>query len=229
MSSGFFGFFAHAGVLRVLEDEGLLPDSASGSSAGALVTGLWASGLSSRDVARELVEVSRRDFWDPALGPGFLRGRLFRQRLEAQLAVRTFAECRIPVAMSVFDMASRETHVLEHGELAPAIQASCTVPFLFHPVRHHGRAFLDGGILDRPGLAGVKRRRVLHHHLPSRSPWRAFVDVPRRDGLVALVIDNLPRSGPFRLKAGHRALDVATRAARTALDRVVSDGLVRVT
>jgi NTE family protein len=102
------------------------------------------------------------------------------------------------------------------------------VPFLFHPVRHQGSALLDGGILDRPGIAGVKHgRRVLHHHLPSGSPWRRFVTVPRRVGLVALVIDDLPRSGPFSLAAGRRALDVASRATVAALASKVTSGVVR--
>ncbi|MGB1581430.1 MAG: patatin-like phospholipase family protein, partial [Nevskiales bacterium] len=44
MSSGFFGFFAHSGMLSALEDEGLTPARLSGSSAGALTAALWASG-----------------------------------------------------------------------------------------------------------------------------------------------------------------------------------------
>jgi NTE family protein len=36
LSPGFFGFFAHAGVVRALEEAGLVPAAAGGSSAGAL-------------------------------------------------------------------------------------------------------------------------------------------------------------------------------------------------
>src|SRR5215470_4734378 len=97
MSSGFFGFYAHAGVLRVLEDESLLPARASGSSAGALATGMWASGASSSDLIVELNRLARSDFWDPAPGFGLLRGARFRELLARLLPVRTFAECRIPV------------------------------------------------------------------------------------------------------------------------------------
>jgi hypothetical protein len=39
LSSEFFGFFAHAGVVSVLEPEGLLPARVVGSSAGALTGG----------------------------------------------------------------------------------------------------------------------------------------------------------------------------------------------
>lgn len=228
MSSGFFGFFAHTGVLSVLEDEGLLPERLAGSSAGALVTGAWAAGLSSRALADELMALRREDFWDPFPGLGLLRGDLFRRRLERILPVHTFAECRRPLTISVYDLASRRTRVIAEGSLALAIQASCTVPFLFHPRWLAGRPLLDGGIADRPGLAGVPvGNRVLHHHLASRSPWRRkqspSMAVPRRAGLCALVIEPLPRLGPFRLAEGRRAYELARSATRAALEMPASE------
>ena len=219
MSSGFFGFYAHTGVIRVLEDEGLLPARAAGASAGALVTAVWSAGVESARLCERLRSLQRSDFWDPGPGLGFLRGRRFASLLEALLPVRTFAECRIPLALSVFDVATRATRVLSSGLLAPAIQASCTVPGMFHPVRHDGRALYDGGILDRPGLAGVPPgERVFYHHLSSR--WLGF-GVPRRAGMVALEIEALPGPDPFRLHRGRLAMDLASAGMRRALQRPV--------
>jgi NTE family protein len=148
------------------------------------------------------------------------------------LPVRTFAECRRPLTISVYDLARRRTRVLAEGPLALAIQASCTVPLLFHPRWLEGRPLLDGGIADRPGLAGVPAgARVLHHHLASRSPWRRqqslSMAVPRRAGLCALVIEPLPRLGPFRLAEGRRAYELARAATRAALALPASE-VVRV-
>jgi NTE family protein len=223
MSSGFFGFFAHAGMLSVLEDEALVPSRVTGSSAGALVGATWASGVDAMGLADELLGLERSDFWDPGFGPGILRGRLFHERLERLLRAKTFDGCRVPFALSVFDVRTRTTHVLERGPLNAAVRASCAVPLLFHPVRIEGRSYLDGGILDRPGLHGMPKAetRVLFHHLTSRSPWRNKLELPRRDGMVTLAIEDLPRSGPFRLDAGRRAFHVAREATRRALDRVV--------
>jgi len=233
LSAGFFGFFAHSGMLSVLEDAGLLPARVSGASAGALVGGLWAAGLDAPVLIDELTRLRRDDFWDPGIGFGLLRGERFRARLEQLLPVADFDACRVPTALSVYDLFSRSTRVVESGALAPAIQASCTLPVLFQPTWHEGRPLMDGGILDRPGLDGVPDgARVLHHHLASRSPWRrrgsATLEPPNRTGLVAMVIEGLPRSGPFRLDAGVRAIDAARRATRLALDRPAEDGLVRV-
>jgi NTE family protein len=234
MSSGFFGFFAHAGMLTVLEQEGLVPTGLAGSSAGALVAGLWGAGLPMPHVARALVELRRDEFWDPGLGAGLLKGDLFRSRLEALLPVQHLEQCRVPVALSVFDLASRRTRVVESGPLAPALQASCALPLMFQPVRVNGRLSSDGGIADRPGLAGVPEgRRVLAHHLSSKSPWRRAGDPdlkpPRRDRLVSLVIDGLVRVNPFQLGNGRRAYEQAALATSAALDRVPVDGVVSLT
>lgn len=233
MSAGFFGFFAHSGMLAALEDAGLRPARVSGASAGALVGGLWAAGLDAPALLDELTRLRREDFWDPALGFGLLRGRRFRERLESILPAKDFSECRVPALISVYDVWSRRTEVLSHGELAPAIQASCTLPGLFHPTWYRGRPLLDGGILDRAGLQGVSHgTRVLHHHLASRSPWRrkrsAALLPPKRDGLTAVVISGLPRSGPFRLHHGRAAMELARREMSRALDEPVRDGVVSV-
>jgi NTE family protein len=107
------------------------------------------------------------------------------------------------------------------------------VPLLFHPIWVDGRPLLDGGIADRPGLDGLPAgERVLHHHLASRSPWRRpgspSMDVPARDGLLSLVIEGLPRVGPFRLEHGPRAFEAARRSAQEALGRRAHGGAVRV-
>lgn len=218
-------------MLSVLEDEGLLPSRLSGSSAGALVAAAWASGVSSHALADELRALRREHFWDPAPGAGLLRGRLFEDRLRALLSPR-FEACRTPVAVSVHDVIARKTRVIDSGDLPRAVRASCAVPAMFHPVWHEGRLFVDGGVSDRPGLAGMRAERVLFHHLSSRSPWRRraspALSVPRKPGLCTLVIDDLPRVGPYRLAAGMRAFERARAATARALDAPVVEGAVRV-
>jgi NTE family protein len=229
MSSGFFGFFAHTGMLTALLEAGLAPVRVTGSSAGALVGGLWAAGLEPAEARASLEGLTREAFWDPGVGLGVLRGRKFRALLDALLPRASFAETRVPFAASVYDPLARATVVVAEGAIAPAIHASCAVPFLFQPVRIGRRFYLDGGVADRPGLVGMPREgRVLYHHLASRSPWRshASMGIPRRPGLVALAIHGLPRPTPFDLAAGPPAIDLAYARTRQALDRPVEDGVV---
>jgi NTE family protein len=243
LSSGFFGFFAHAGVLGVLEQERLLPARLCGSSAGALVGGLFAAGLPASTIREQLLALRRDDFWDPRPGLGLLRGDRFRARLDELLSVGgvgTFEACSRPLAVSAWDPLARETVVLRSGPLAPAIQASGSVPFLFQPVRLGGRWLFDGGIGDRHGLAGAPpvgapgdpAPRVLYHHLTSRSPWRRAsspaLQVPDRPGLVAVALYGLPRPGPFRLERGAEAMALAAEGMRAALGRPPEEGLAAV-
>lgn len=230
MSSGFFGFFAHTGALTALEDAGLLPSRITGSSAGALVGGAWASGVDARTFAGRLGALRREDFWDPRPGFGLLRGSLFRALLRDILPVNLFERCRVPLAVSTYDVLPRRVRVIHQGDLARALHASCAVPFMFHPVWIGGRPHLDGGVLDRPGLAGMPEgERVLFHHLSSRSPWRRpggrGMTIPTRANMTTVVTGDIPRLGPFRLgdapvafEAGRRGME---RALRLPLTRAV--------
>lgn len=228
MSSGFFSFFAHCGVLTVLEDEGLVPSRVAGSSAGALVASAWAAGVDAVTQREELLALRRPDFWDPAPGLGLLRGALFRRKLEAMLGpVQTFERCRVPAAVSAFDLLGRRTRVLDGGALARAICASCAVPLMFQPVWIGGRPLWDGGVADRAGLAGMPTgQRLLYHHIASRSPWRseASMAIPSRPDLTALSIFGLPRVNPFALRRGAQAFELSRRAAGRALELPVDGG-----
>lgn len=224
LSSGFFGFFAHAGVVRALEEAGLSPVAVGGSSAGALVAGLWGAGLSAEALGARLFALRRQDFWDldPTLGmlgrrPGLLRGGRFEALLRealSDLGVHRFEQCRIPVRVVAYDVAARAAVVLGAGELAPAIRASCSMPVLFQSVDVGARRLIDGGVSDRPGLcAATDGATVLYHHLPTNSPWRRLWrsgnDVPRRPRLHLLHEPALPRLSPFHLSRGPAAYALA--------------------
>lgn len=231
MSSGFFGFFAHTGVLSALIARGLAPAHVAGSSAGALVAGTWAAGLDPDELAAVLLRLRRDDFWDPAPGAGLLAGKRFDALLRRLLPVTAIEACRVPARISAFDLWRRRTSVLDAGDLPTAIRASCAVPGMFHPVWIDRRPHLDGGILDRPGIAGVPPGRLLFHHIAARSPWRRrgarALALPERPDTITLVIDDLPRSGPFRLDAGRDAYARARAATERALDRAIGAGVVR--
>lgn len=229
MSSGFFSFFAHGGVLAALEEARLLPDALAGSSAGALTGGLWAAGLPADGIRELYFSLRKEDFWDPAPGLGLLRGQRFRTLIRRASPVTRLEDCRRSVGFSAFDLLRWRTRTLRRGDLADALYASCAVPLMFHPIRSHGGLLVDGGVADRPGMAGVPEgQRVLYHHIASRSPWRRRASpalaVPARDNMVTLVIDDLPRSGPDALERGRLAWRTAYHAVAGALDRPLREG-----
>ena len=233
MSAGFFSFFAHCGLVSVLEDSGLHPTKITGASAGALIGAGWASGCSAGRLHARLFSLTKADFWDPGFGLGLLKGRLFRHLVEEVAEVERLENCPIPIALSVSDLFTRTTHVLTEGPLAEAVHASGAVPFLFHPVRMHSRYYVDGGVTDRHGLAGTDTgSRIFYHHITSRSAWRhknsPGLEIPKRDNLVSLIIAGLPRSGPNRLEQGKLAFAHARQAMQLALTQPVQNNCVQV-
>jgi NTE family protein len=221
LGAGFFGFFAHTGLLAALEDAGLKPARVVGVSAGALAGGLWASGLSAADLQAELCALRRDDFWDPGLPLfGLLRGRKFGAKLGHVLrrsGVHRVEDCPLPFAAVVHDVVRRAAVAVDRGPLDLAIRASCTVPLMFRPILDRGRVLVDGGVSDRGGFTALgDTRRVLLHWLPSRRRVRLSAAepvppaVPGRQSLV-LVTPGLPKVGPFALDRGPLAL-TTTRA-----------------
>ncbi len=224
MSSGFFGFYAHAGFIKALEAHELKPQTLHGASAGALTAALWAAGLKAETIAEHLNQLQRQDFWDPFPGPGILRGKKFAQKLSELLPVKEFSECQTPLFISVFDPVALKTVSLTTGCLTTAIRASCAVPFMFHPVWNDRRPYLDGGIRDRPGMYGAQKdERLLYHHLLPRSFWRRKKAksslAPERALMRTVAVPGLPKVSPFKLDEGRRALTQAYDYTMHLLDK----------
>ncbi len=198
MSSGFFGFFGHAGFLQALEDLGVAPDAYAGASSGALVAAYAAGGLAPARMLELFQQISRRDFWDP-LPPsallksvlrggrgqtGYLRGLAFQRLLEKSLPCPTFEACAKGCLMVALDLAGQGRALLTSGPLAPAVRASGAVPMLFAAVELDGGLLVDGGLVDKAPMAAAVRhfgaRSLLVHLLPSASLERPPLSFLRR-------------------------------------------------
>jgi NTE family protein len=145
---------AHIGVLRVLEEAGIHADMVSGSSMGGVVAAAYAAGKSPAEIEqiaffyanpRNLVRML-----DPTpFRRGFLQGKPVREMLEKALGAQTtFADTRIPVALTTTDLPRGELVVLKEGNLVEATMATCAVPGLWPPVSINGRQLADGGLLN---------------------------------------------------------------------------------
>lgn len=222
MSSGFFGFFAHGGMLEALDAKGLRPARVVGSSAGTLAAGAWASGVPVLELKRVLSALRREDFWDMAPGWGLLRGARFDALLRETFPVTQIEALETPFACSVYDVRRRATVVLERGDLVSAVRASCAFPALFQPVEIDGAHYLDGGILDRPAFDCLAPdEHVLVHHLATRSPWRIGRGprpAPVRPGALIMDLGQFTRLHPWALERGPAVWDEARERALRWLD-----------
>ena len=223
LGAGFFGFFAHTGVLAALEEAGLRPARIVGVSAGALAGGLYAAGIAARPLTELLLSIRKADFWDPGfpLG-GLLKGRKFDALLRAALvkrAIDSIEDCPIPLTLVAARPLTRRAVLLERGPITSAIRASCAVPFLFRPVRVDGRLLVDGGLADRSGLMAVdSSERVLHHQLPNRRPARDESKTLSTEDRRVLTVPAIPAVDPDRLDAAPAALATAKAATERWLN-----------
>ncbi len=142
---------AHLGVIEELLAGGVQIDRIGGTSMGALVSGLFASGLSVDEAAARLEDelVARKplnDYTIPLValtrghkGEAMIR-RLFGEQLVEELELDFFSVSS--------DLIRNE--VVEHrsGPLAEAVGASVAIPGYVPPVELGDRLLVDGGVLD---------------------------------------------------------------------------------
>lgn len=227
LSSGFFGFYAHVGFLKALHELEIKPSAYSGSSAGAIVAAAAARGFSFQEIENLILGVSRKDFWDPSIGFGVLKGRKLEELLIQEIG-SDFSELTKPMRIPVFDIAKQATHVFTSGNLARTIRASCAVPLMFHPVRIEKRFYWDGGIADKMAVHGLdKDQKILSHYLESTSRDPHSIYELKRDqhnsktrgkNLVLFQLKNLPRANPFAM---HRGPDIIEAAYRQTLSLMI--------
>ncbi len=143
--------YAHLGALASLERNGLTPDLIVGTSFGAVVGALYATGRAIDDLKAEAEAMRRRDVFPHIADFGLHHAALFGgRRLEEYfdrlLEGRTFADLKRRLVVVTTDIDSGEEVLLESGSLALALRASASIPGVFAPVKVGGRRLIDGGI-----------------------------------------------------------------------------------
>lgn len=148
LGSGSARGWAHIGVLRALEQAGIVPDVVSGTSIGALVGAAYASGR-----LGPLEEwVARIDWWEIIRYMDMSRGgvegerlmRAFGERVE-DVPIETLPK---PFGAVATDLLTGREVWFQNGSLLEAVRASIALPGLFSPVRFQERWLVDGGLVD---------------------------------------------------------------------------------
>lgn len=146
---------AHLGVLKVLEDGGVLVDLVAGCSQGSIVSVGYAAGLGVDDmiaIARELGAKKNFIFAsDPTFftKPGILSGQRFLTMMRPYLKGKeTFEQLLLPCKTVATDIETGERIAIGAGRLETAFRASSSVPMVMAPLREGERVLVDGGVAD---------------------------------------------------------------------------------
>lgn len=156
--------FAHIPILEAMDDLGVKPLEAAGTSMGAILGGLYASGMGGREIRQYAVDlftqktqlfqklflkdgrtwsslfnVVRPAIIDPVV--------LFETVFPSDLAAR-FSDLQFPMKIVATDFYTQSQVILEEGPLLPAIAASSALPMLLTPVTIDGGVLIDGGFVN---------------------------------------------------------------------------------
>ena len=149
LSGGGARGFAHIGVLNVLVESGIPIDMIAATSAGSIVGGAYAAGMSLDEIAAMAAKIGWTNMTRPSFSPlGALSNAPMGAFLTRELPVARFEELNIRFAAVAFELeSSREVIFKDEGDLVLAICASCAVPGVFAPVKGPtGALLVDGGI-----------------------------------------------------------------------------------
>lgn len=187
LSGGAAFGLAHIGVIKVLEKENINIDLVAGTSMGAFIGGLWASGVSVAGLEkialgfRNKLRVLRLfDFVFPRRG--LILGKYILKLLRKHLKVKTFQELKIPFLTVACDLESRQEVIFDEGDLAIAIRASISIPGVFTPLVDQGRFLMDGGVLQplptqlliRRGVSKIIAVNVLPSQLDIKRAYQRY-------------------------------------------------------
>ncbi|MCQ8895602.1 patatin-like phospholipase family protein [Limnobacter humi] len=141
--------FAHVGVIKVLESQGIKPQIVVGTSAGSFVGALYASGMSAFELQRAALNMTENDIRDLTLSSkGFLIGEKLQQFVNVQVKNKPIQAFPLRYAAVATDLASGEKVVFNYGNTGQAVRASCSIPNVFLPTQIGNRQYVDGGLVS---------------------------------------------------------------------------------
>lgn len=150
LGGGAFHGMAHVGVIQVLEYEKIPIDLIVGTSAGSMVGALYADYPYIDSLVPLVNKTTEKDVFDFSLfrsSEGFVSGKRLQAYLRENLKHTTIEELPIPFVAVTTDMMHGKSVALAAGPIAPSVNASCAIPYIFEPVKMYGTVFTDGGVL----------------------------------------------------------------------------------
>ena len=144
--------FAHVGVIKALEENGITPTLVVGTSVGSLVGSLYASGYTAKELERLALTTTDGELTDMTLSnQGFIEGIKLKNFINAKVAKRPIEDFPISFAAVAAEKHTLKKAVFTTGDAGLAVQASCSVPNIFIAPRipeKVGKKYIDGGVVS---------------------------------------------------------------------------------
>lgn len=149
--------FAHIGVIKVLEAQGIVPDYVAGTSAGAVVGALYAGGLNGFELQKTGLELDENTLADISFPHrGILKGEALQDFVNRMVGRRPLEKLAKPFAAVATDLENGTMVAFRTGNTGMAVRASSAVPGVFKPVSIREREYVDGGLTSPVPVRALK-------------------------------------------------------------------------
>ena len=148
LSGGSARAFAHIGVLKRLEEEGLRPDVMITDSMGSIVGLAYAAGMSVADIEDMIKTLRLSNYFNltlPIKG-GVIDLHEFEALMFALFKNMDLKNTAIPAFVITEDLITKRQVILSKGDLVKVLKAAFAIPFYFQPVNIGNFKLVDGGI-----------------------------------------------------------------------------------
>ncbi|USX12519.1 patatin-like phospholipase family protein [Oxalobacteraceae bacterium OTU3CAMAD1] len=144
--------FAHIGVIKALEAQGIYPDIVVGTSAGSVVGALYAAGNTGfqlQKLAFDMDEAAISDWAMPLFGKstGVLKGEALQAYVNKVVNNQPMEKLKVSFGAVATDLKTGQPILFQRGNTGMAVRASSSVPGVFQPVTISGRSYVDGGLV----------------------------------------------------------------------------------
>lgn len=139
--------FAHVGVIRALEQNGIKAQVITGTSAGSLVGSLYAYGYTPdqlQQISYQMDELNLADF--TLSSNGVIKGNRLQQFVDGQVKNTPLQKLKTKFIAVATDLDSGKSIGFNNGDTGIAVRASCSIPNVFMPVVMNGHRYVDGGL-----------------------------------------------------------------------------------
>jgi NTE family protein len=145
--------FAHIGVIKALESQGIYPDIIVGTSAGSVVGALYAAGnngFALHKMALEMDESTISDWTIPwfSKSTGVIRGEGLQNYINKMVRDTPMEKLKKPFGVVATDLDNGMPILFQRGNTGIAVRASSSVPGVFQPVKIGARSYVDGGLVS---------------------------------------------------------------------------------